>query len=231
MGRLGDRLRPMLDYEIVPPTAGKAHAACIVLHGLGDSREGWRPIASAFLPPGVATVLVDAPDPYAGGGFSWFPIPGITGPGDGDDQRLAAIRRNRVLLFGLIGQVLDELELAPEQLLLMGFSQGCCMVLEAALRDPRRFAGVLGISGFLGDLEDLPGALSPVAREQRILWTHGRYDPLIPLGWAETCRQILVGWDIPVDFRVFDKEHSVDPAEELPQLQAWIEERLALPRE
>ena len=33
-----------------------------------------------------------------------------------------------------------------EQTILFGFSQGCLMVLEAGLRYPHRFAGVIGIS-------------------------------------------------------------------------------------
>src|SRR5690349_19673927 len=42
-------------------------------------------------------------------------------------------------------------------------------------------AGVTGISGWIFHLENLLKQLSPVARQQRILMTHGIADPLVPI--------------------------------------------------
>lgn len=220
--------RGMLDHEVVPAVAGRTDGACVVLHGLGDSREGWRPVASAFLPPTVATVLVDAPDPYYGG-FAWFPIPGMTAPEHTQADMEAGIRRSRGLLRELIDHLLVDLRLESRQLMLLGFSQGCCMALDAALRDPRTFAGVVGISGFVADLDDLPAGLSPVAREQSILWTHGHYDPVVPLDWAEACHQALRGFGLEPDFRLYAKDHTVDPEHELPEMRRWIAQRFQHP--
>ncbi len=51
--------------------------------------------------------------------------------------------------------------LASEQILLLGFSQGACLSVEWAARNPRRYGGVLVLSGgLIGDvLTPIPGSL------------------------------------------------------------------------
>ena len=44
---------------------------------------------------------------------------------------------------------LSALALPPEQIILLGFSQGACMILEYAVRNPRRYGGLVGLSGCL----------------------------------------------------------------------------------
>ena len=64
----------------------------MVLHGLGDSIEGWRWLPGALDLPGLNYLLVNAPDEYYGG-YSWFDYPGDIVPG---------IHRSRKLLFELL---------------------------------------------------------------------------------------------------------------------------------
>ena len=200
-------------------------AACVVVHGLGDSMEGWRPFVPVLLPPDVTAILVNAPTPYYGG-YSWYPIPGMTSPSDGPEDMLAGIRASRALLAELVTHVLQELGMSADQVLLLGFSQGCCMVLETALRSDHRFAGVVGISGLATDLDDLPEGLGAAAREQAIIWTCGRHDPVIPVEWVQATHEAVSALDVATDFRVYAKAHEVDPEQELPELQAWIAERV-----
>ena len=41
-------------------------------------------------------------------------------------------------------------------MMLLGFSQGACLALEIAARNPRRYGGVIGLSGALIGPEDVP---------------------------------------------------------------------------
>ena len=61
----------------------------MVLHGLGDSMEGYQWFPDQMNLPWLNYVLVNAPDPYFTG-FSWFDI-------HGDHEE--GIARNRQLLF------------------------------------------------------------------------------------------------------------------------------------
>ncbi|HET9493120.1 MAG TPA: dienelactone hydrolase family protein [Chloroflexia bacterium] len=58
-----------------------------------------------------------------------------------------------------VGEVVDMVSSAGiprERTLLLGFSQGACLLLEYAARNPRRYGGVIGFSGTLVENGDKP---------------------------------------------------------------------------
>jgi phospholipase/carboxylesterase len=158
----------MLHHEFIPATDKNSRALWIMLHGLGDSIEGYRWLPEAMRLPGMNYLLVNAPDEYYGG-FSWFNFGGDLTPG---------VLRSRKLLTELLDAQRAQ-GFATEQTILGGFSQGCLMSLDVGLRYPHRLAGIVGISGYVYQPEELVGQLAPRAFEQRLLVTHGTKDPLI----------------------------------------------------
>ena len=104
------------------------------------------------------------------GGYSWFDLYGEPAPG---------IDRSRKLLTQLLDQKCNE-GFSPENIYLFGFSQGCLMTLETGLCYPQKLAGLIGISGFIHDLEGLINRAASTARQQRLMVTHGTYDPILP---------------------------------------------------
>lgn len=216
----------MLVHEIIAADPQQTHLWCVVLHGLGDSIDGWRPVVSELAAPGLGFVLVQAPMEYVMG-WSWYQIPMLSGPDATPDGMRADIRESRELVVELMHKLQDQDGIPIAQQLLMGFSQGCCMVLETALRLEQRCAGVVGISGTMTDFEDLPDGFGPHARSLPILQTHGTDDQVVPLQLPERSVMALRELGVDVDFRVYPKAHTLDPYEELPDLRAWIAERLA----
>lgn len=183
------------------PAREKSSRLMIVLHGLGDSMEGYREIPAALRIPWLNYLLVNAPDPYYGG-YSWYDYAGDTAPG---------VLRSRQLLTALLDA---QRALFPsEQTLLFGFSQGCLMTLETGLRYPHKLAGLIGISGYVHDDKALDAELSPVAREIPILWTHGHRDPLIPLTKVKPQMETLKATGLKIDWQEFPKEHNIHPRE------------------
>ena len=63
----------MLHCELVPAAEKDSRKLMILLHGLGDSLEGWRWFPEAMNLPWLNYLLVNAPDDYFGG-FSWFDL-------------------------------------------------------------------------------------------------------------------------------------------------------------
>lgn len=182
-----------------------------MLHGLGDSTAGWRWLAGALDLPDLNYLLVNAPDPYFGG-WSWFEYPGEIAPG---------VHRSRKLLFELLDD-LRERGVPADEITLGGFSQGCLMAIETGLRYPHRLAGIAGISGWVFELENLLRDLTPVARAQRLLITHGHFDPLLP--FAETQAQVraLKSAGLNVEWREFPKEHNLHGTAELAVIREFI---------
>lgn len=215
----------MLTYRFLPaPTSTRGH--CLVLHGLGDSMQGWMPVTQALPVPGLRWGFCNAPTPYYGG-YSWYRIPGMTGPDDTEAEQLADLASSRAALEELIAHLIAAEGIDPAALILLGFSQGCAMVLDHALGSDRRYAGVVGISGYLPEPGRFPAAFGSAAEDQRILQTHGRLDPVVPIDMARAGRDHLQGLGIEIDWREYAKEHGVDPEHELADLTAWMDQVLA----
>jgi len=186
----------------------------VVLHGLGDSMAGYRGLPRALNLPWMSYLLVNAPDEYYGG-FSWYEIGENAGPG---------VERSRKLLFDL----LDRQRAAgfpTEQTVVFGFSQGCLMTLEVGLRYPHRLAGLVGISGYAHEPEKLVREMSPVAKEQHFLVTHGTQDPLIPMNKVRAQIHLLQGAGVHIEWREFAKEHTIAGMEELTVIRDFITAR------
>ena len=201
----------MLQTSFVPAQEKESRHLMVVLHGLGDSAEGFRWLPDSLNLPWMNYLLVNAPDEYHGG-FSWYDI--FDNPQEG-------IERSRPLLFVL----LDEQRRAgfpAEQTFLFGFSQGCLMTLEAALRFPNRLAGFIGISGYAHEPEKLLRELSPVAAQQRFLITHGTYDPVVPFAASREQVNLLKTDGIHIDWHEFPKEHTIAGEVELQVIREFV---------
>ena len=193
------------------PAATTSRRLLIVLHGLGDSIAGYRWMPDELRLPWLNYLLVNAPDDYYGG-FSWYDFTADPSPG---------VERSRQLLVDL----LDQRRAAgwpAEQTTLFGFSQGCVMTWQVGLRYPHRFAGLVGISGYVHDLPETLQHLSPIAQQQRFLVTHGTMDPLIP--FPQVRQQILQmqAAGLNIEWHEFDKPHTIAGEEELGIIRRFI---------
>ena len=201
----------MLETEFVAAPQKDSRRLLVALHGLGDSVAGYRWLPDALDLPEMNYLLVNAPDVYYDG-YSWFDIYGDSGQG---------IRRSRQLLFELLDAQRAR-GFPTAQTVLFGFSQGCLMTLDAGARYPHCFAGLVGISGFVWEPEQLVKELSPVARQQRFLVTHGYQDQVLP--FATTREQIkrLQAGGLNIAWHEFAKAHTIAGEPELQLIRDFI---------
>ena len=187
----------MLHSELVPARERNSKRVMVMLHGLGDSIEGYRWLSEAMNLPWLNYLLVNAPDDYYGG-YAWFDLNDV----------LPGVQRSRKLLFEVLDDLLER-GFPAEEITFGGFSQGSLMAVEVGLRYPRRFAGIVGISGWICEPETLLQELSPVARQQRLLLTHGTGDPLLPIAQVRPQIPPLKAAGINVEWCEFDKVHTI----------------------
>lgn len=201
----------MLHTELIPAAERGSRRLMVMLHGLGDSLEGFRWLPGALRLPWLNYLLVNAPDDYYGG-FSWYNHTGDHAPG---------VLRSRQLLFALLDDLRTR-DYPTEQTTFGGFSQGCLMAIDIALRYPHRLAGVVGISGYVFEPDKVLSELSPVAREQRLLVTHGTFDPVVP--FEKTRPQIakLQAAGLRIEWREFAKPHTIAGEEELGVIRKFV---------
>lgn len=206
-----------LTTEFFPAEDDSDRRLMVMLHGLGDSIEGYRWLPQAIQIPWLNYLLVNAPDPYYGG-FAWYDLYRDSASG---------IARSARLLFGLLDDLREKKNFPTGKTILGGFSQGCLMSIEIAARYPHRFAGVVGISGYVHAPEKLAREFSPQALEQRFLITHGTNDPLLPIdqvrGQIETLRKA----GLKIQWQEFVKEHTIAGEMELALVRRFIRESYA----
>lgn len=213
----------MLIHEVVParrPPRTACHG--LVLHGLGDSMEGWKPAVPLLDLPEVGWIFANAPEEYGPyGGYSWFDmLPDMT-------PDPAGVRASRAALEGLIDHVLADLSIPSERLFLLGFSQGCLMALETALTSARAFAGVVGISGWVAGIEAYPAAFGPAIADQHVLMTHGRSDQVIPIARVRPQAERLKQLGVDLEWREYAKDHTLDQQREVADIRGWMRQRMA----
>jgi predicted esterase len=200
----------MLETKLIHAEQHDSKRLMIVLHGLGDSMAGYAWVPQVMRLPWLNYLLVNAPDPYFGG-YSWYDYAG---------EAESSVRRSIKLLSGLI-DAQRQLGYPTEQTILFGFSQGCLMTLETGLRYSHRFAGLIGLSGYVLDPNALLHEILPVAKEQRVLVTHGRQDPLIPLHNVKRQMEQLRAGGIQIEWHEFDKPHTI-VEEEIDLMRGFI---------
>jgi phospholipase/carboxylesterase len=201
----------MLHSEFIPAADKNSRRLFVVLHGLGDSLVGWQWLPGALKLPWLNYLLVNAPDEYYGG-YAWFDYPGAPPAG---------VRRSRQLLFDLLDDLRAK-NFPADQITLGGFSQGSLMTIETGLHYPHRLAGLVAISGWVFEIENLIRDLTPVARSQRLLATHGHFDPIIPFANVQKQIQQLKAAGLDVQWNEFPKEHTVYGEPELAVIREFI---------
>jgi predicted esterase len=120
------------------PVISEARLVAILLHGRGATAEDILGLSLEFTAPDIAYLAPQAAE------HTWYPY-----------SFLAPIEQNEPNLssaLGLIARLLHDLEqqnVPPERVVLLGFSQGACLTLEFAARNAQRYAAVVALSGGL----------------------------------------------------------------------------------
>ncbi len=200
----------MLHTEFIPAAQPDSRALMVMLHGLGDSIEGYRWFPEAMHLPWMNYLLVNAPDEYYGG-FSWFDI---------ENQQLG-VYRSRELLFKLLDDLRGK-NFPADQITLGGFSQGCLMTIDIGLRYPHKLAGLVGISGWVFEMEKLLVEIPATAKQQRLLATHGPFDTVIPITGVREQIRSLNAAGFNTTWREFPKAHTIYGEEELSVIRDFV---------
>ena len=125
----------VLKSERRAPHSGELRSIVVFLHGYGANAADLMGLADPLAEhlPDTLFVAPNAPEEIPGyaGGYQWFPIPWIDGSSE-EESKLGRERAAADLDAFLDGVMVDE-DLLPEQVMVLGFSQGTMMALHVAI--------------------------------------------------------------------------------------------------
>jgi len=199
--------------HIFIPSKVPSKKLMIILHGRGDSLNGFR-----FLPPylnieDMNYILFNAPYDYFGG-YSWYDLP---------PNQLQGIAYSS----GLLSEALDilfESEFNAHESFLFGFSQGSLLTFEFGARYEKVLAGYIGVSGYIYDAHNLLVEMNPDVKNARWLCTHGTLDDVLPYDVSKAQVETLQKSGFDISFKTYEKVHNINE-EELQMIREWIQEK------
>lgn len=161
-----------------PAAGGAAEQLVVFLHGWGaDGNDliSLAPVLGRSLPK-AAFVSPHAPFPCEANpmGRQWFSLLDRN-----PHNMLSGLSAVVPLVDAFLDEELSRLKLGPEQLALVGFSQGTMTALHIALRREIALAAVVGFSGALIAPEKLP---AEIKSRPPVLLVHGQMDQVVPFG-------------------------------------------------
>ena len=99
---------------------------------------------------------------------------------------------------------LGEKEFESEDIFLLGFSQGACLVTEYAARNPKRFKAVIGLSGGLIGPKGRKFSYSGDLEETPVFLGCSENDPHIPKSRVDETKEVLEGLNGEVEKRIYE---------------------------
>ena len=205
-------------------TGPTPQAAVIWLHGLGADGHDFEPIVPELGLPAsqpVRFIFPNAPmrPVTINNGMrmrAWYDIFQLGGGAEDE----AGIRDAQGLLEDLISRETGK-GIPHNKIVLAGFSQGGAIVLQTALRQRERLAGVMALSTYLPLSKTLEKERAAENSDLPIFMAHGAYDNMIPLDRAARSRDALLALGYTVEWHEYPMQHSVCP-EEIADIAAFL---------
>lgn len=221
--------------EIEHPSASPEHAvtaAVIWLHGLGADGSDFASLLpqldlhgcppTRFIFPHAPRIAVTINQGYVMP--AWYDIAGsdLVSRQDG-----AGIRKSERAISDLIAHEIAR-GIAPEHIVLAGFSQGCAMALHTGLGFPAPLAGIIALSGYLPLADSFATQRHSANAHTPIFMAHGTMDPVVVLARGESSRDTLKALGHPVQWHTYPMQHSLHP-QEITDISVFLQQVLSAP--
>lgn len=198
---------PLSGPEHIP--SKEIRRAVILLHGLGSNGDdllSFAPALSAVMPH-TAFIAPHAPMrlPNMYNAFQWFDLWNRT-----EAEIEQGVRDAAPLLADLVAQTCKRFNLQPQNIGLVGFSQGTMMALHAGLRLINGLGAIVGFSGAMINPHTL--GKDHVKNLPPVLLIHGQMDHIVPVQASQQAEVAL--HDIGADVRLVERPylgHTIDP--------------------
>ncbi|WP_251358472.1 alpha/beta hydrolase [Kangiella sp. TOML190] len=219
----------LLPCEIIAPQS--THQASVIwLHGLGADGNDFKPIVPELKLPtelGIKFIFPHAPvmPVTINNGYpmrAWYDIRNadLSQREDGD-----GVQKSAGQVMALLQAELDA-GIAPEKIILAGFSQGGAVALHLATRLTFKIGGIIALSTYLTQADKLAQEMTSANLETAIFMAHGSQDPVVPIQRAQISAKTLADNGYQILWQDYPMPHAVC-AEEIQAISQYLQQQLA----
>ncbi|HUL42745.1 MAG TPA: alpha/beta hydrolase-fold protein [Bacteroidota bacterium] len=208
-----------LVHKIIEPKVKSSgqYPAIILLHGRGANENDLLELAE-YLDERLFIISARAPFTLSNGGFTWYDILDVGMP------EPAMFEQSYAKLMQFLDDVKKNYPVNPAKIFFGGFSMGTVMSFCVALTQPASVAGVAANSGLIPEGTSLQFQWNAV-KGKPFFVAHGKYDPIIPVSFAQRARELLQKAEACVTYREYDMQHQISE-ESLNDLMQWLSRQL-----
>jgi len=197
----------ILDVTSVSPLSkNKPKQVVVLCHGYGgDGRDistlanNWQRFLpeAIFLCPNAPEICTVNPQ-----GYQWFDL--------SSDKEEVILEKSLVAEAKLnifLDQILDNFQLEPNNLALVGFSQGCMINIQIALKKKKQISCLIGYSGKVINQKHLSNNINS---KPKIFLMHGANDTIVSPTHLLEAKEYLVKLGLKIKTKLFkDCEHRI----------------------
>ena len=197
------------NFEVTTITSlskNKPQQAIVLCHGYGGDGRNISVLANnwqrfmpecIFLCPNAPEICAVNPQ-----GYQWFDL-----ALDKEEVILekSLIAEEKLNIF--LDQVLDNFQLDPSNLALVGFSQGCMISIQIALKKKKQINCLVGYSGKVINQKHLSDNINS---KPKIFLMHGANDTIVSPTYLLEAKEYLVNHGLKIKTKIFkDCEHRI----------------------
>ena len=192
--------------SILPLSKNKPRQAIILCHGYGgDGKDisflanNWQRFLpdTIFLCPNAPEICSVNPQ-----GYQWFDL--------SSEKEEVILEKSLIAedkLNILLDQVLNNFHLTTSNLALVGFSQGCMISIQVALKKKEQINSLIGYSGKIINQKHLSNNINS---KPKIFLMHGANDTIVPPTYLLEAKEYLINHGIKIKNKMFsDCDHRI----------------------
>ena len=189
-----------------PLSKNKPKNAVILCHGYGGDGKDISILANywkTFLPE-TLFICPNAPEicKVNPAGFQWFDLTDQT---EEEILSKSLIAENKLNNF--IDEVRDKNKLNAKEIGLVGFSQGCMISIQTALKRKEQISCLIGYSGKILNIKHLS---QNIISRPEIYLMHGDIDAVVPLNFLLEAKEFFAKKDYKINTKIFNNcEHRI----------------------
>ena len=196
-----------LNTTLINPSSNSAPKNIVILcHGYGGDGKDISVLANYwknFLPD-TLFICPDAPEvcKLNPSGFQWFDLMDQT-----EDEILSKSLVAEKKLNTFIDEIMEVNKIKDEQIALVGFSQGCMISLQVALKRKRAIKCLIGYSGKVLNKEHLSKNINS---RPDIYLMHGDIDAVVPIDFFLEAKNFFLEKKYKISTKIFSNcEHRI----------------------